>query len=412
MALASLPINESTASEAVYVLPEVFELQDEIYRNRRWFHAHPELSFQEFNTAAKIVEILRSYGVDEVFECVGRTGVIALIRGGAGAGPCIALRADMDGLPILETADIDYISQNSGVMHACGHDGHVTSLLAATKILWQQRDRLTGTIKLVFQPAEEGYGGAREMIKDGCLDDGNLGPRVDEIYGIHLWSVEKLGDICCQVGPVMAASDKFCIEVHGKGGHGAAPQQTVDAIVEAATLITSFQSIVSRSIDPLQSGVITCGMIHGGYGYNIIADKVQIQGTCRSFTKETQERMKGRMQDVCCGVARMYGGEINMNYQYGYPATVNNYPECNAVVAQAATPFVGTHRATRPQCTMGAEDFSYFLEQRPGCFFFVGAALPGEMRPHHKSVFDFDERAMLISASVFVQIVRDKLLVK
>jgi amidohydrolase len=409
MALATLSITNSTSLEVVSVLPEVFELQEEIYGNRRWFHAHPELSFQEVNTAAKIVELLRSYGITEIFEQVGRTGVIALIRGGAGSGSCIALRADIDGLPIFETADIEYVSQNSGVMHACGHDGHICGLLAAAKILLQERDQLCGTIKLVFQPAEEGYGGAREMIKDGCLEEGNLGPRVDEIYGLHLWSVEKLGDVCCQVGPIMAASDKFCIEVLGKGGHGAAPQQTVDAIVEAATVITSFQSIVSRSVDPLESGVISCGMINGGYGYNIIADKVTIQGTCRSFTTETQERMKSRMHDVCCGVARMYGGEINMDYQYGYPATVNNYPECNEVVVKAAQRFVGTPRASRPQKTMGAEDFSYFLQQRPGCFFFVGAALPGEMRPHHKSVFDFDERAMLIGASVFVQIIRDKL---
>lgn len=318
MALATLSITDSTALEGLSVLAEVFELQEEIFCNRRWFHARPELSFQEVNTAAKIVELLRSYGIVEIFEQVGRTGVIALIRGGAGPGPCVALRADIDGLPILETADIDYVSQNNGVMHACGHDGHICGLLAAAKVLWQQRDQFVGIIKLFFQPAEEGYGGARAMIKDGCLEEGNLGPKVDEIYGLHLWSVEKLGDVCCQVGPVMAASDKFCIEVLGKGGHGAAPQQTVDAIVEAATVITSFQTIVSRSVDPLESGVITCGMINGGYGYNIIADNVRIQGTCRSFTTETQEKMKNRMHDVCCGVARMFGGEINMDYQCQY----------------------------------------------------------------------------------------------
>lgn len=185
--LATFDISNSTAKSDVAVLSEVQALFPEIVENRRWFHAHPELSFQEVNTAARIAEILRGYGIEEVFEQVGRTGVVALIRGGS-EGPCIALRADIDGLPILETATVDYVSQNVGVMHACGHDGHISEMLAATKILFAERAQLKGTVKLLFQPAEEGYGGAREMIKDGCLEDGRLGPRVDEIYGIHLWT--------------------------------------------------------------------------------------------------------------------------------------------------------------------------------------------------------------------------------
>lgn len=176
-----------------------------------------------------------------------KTGVVGLIRGGKGEGPCIGLRADMDGLPVTETADIPFKSQNVGVMHACGHDGHMAGLLATAKILNAQKDSFRGVVKLVFQPAEEGYGGAREMIKDGVLEEGPVGPRVDAIYGIHIWSFGPLGEVLCQEGPVMAASDKFEIEVHGKGGHGAAPQQTVDAIVEAATLVTSLQTIISRN---------------------------------------------------------------------------------------------------------------------------------------------------------------------
>jgi len=215
--------------------------------------------------------------------------------------------------------------------------------------------------------------------------------------------------IGCQVGPIMAASDRFCIEIKGKGGHGAAPQHTVDAIVEAAALVTSLQTVISRNKDPLESGVLTCGMINGGYGYNIVADKVEIIGTCRSFTKPVQEMMISRMNAVCCGVAQTYGGEINLNYNYGYPPTINSYPECNAAVVKAATRFVGDLRSHGPQKTMGAEDFAYFLQECPGCFFFVGAALPGVGRPHHKSVFDFDERAMYIGASILVQLIRDKL---
>lgn len=185
--LHALDITNSTADASVHVLQEVHELYPEMVENRRWFHAHPELSFEEVKTAAHIVEVLRSYGIEEIHEKVGRTGVVGIIRGGK-PGPCIALRADIDALPITETAPIEYKSQNEGVMHACGHDGHITGLLAAAKLLWKEKESLAGIVKLVFQPAEEGYGGAREMIKDGVLEEGPLGPKVDEIYGIHLWS--------------------------------------------------------------------------------------------------------------------------------------------------------------------------------------------------------------------------------
>lgn len=385
-------------------------MEEEMVANRRWFHAHPELSFEEFETSAKVIELLRSYGITEIFENIGKTGVVALIRGELGPGPCIGLRADMDGLPVEETADIPYVSQNPGRMHACGHDGHMTGLLAAAKVLQQNlRHTFRGTVKLVFQPAEEGQGGAPAMIKDGVLEEGIVGPYVDAIYGIHLWTGRFVGGVECSEGPVMAASDRFEIDVRGKGGHGAMPEGTVDAIVEAAALVTSLQTIVSRNKSPLETGVVTCGMISGGYGYNIIADKVKITGTCRSFTPQTQELIKSRMCAMCAGVAATYGGEIDMNYHYGYPPTINSYPDCVANVHRAAAKVVGTENNALPQKTMGAEDFSYFLQQRPGCFFFVGAALPGESRPHHKAVFDFDEFAMLISASVYIHLIQDLL---
>lgn len=349
----------------------VSALYPEMVQQRRWFHANPELSFEEHATAAKVVEILSSIGITEIFQGVGVTGVVALIRGGGGAGPCVALRADMDALPVLEAAEIEYKSKNIGVMHACGHDGHMAGLLAAAKVLFQERDQLRGTVKLIFQPAEEGKGGAPAMMKDGVLEDGPQGPRVDEIYGIHLWSFAKVGDVQCSSGPVMAASDKFIINVKGKGGHGAAPQGTVDAIVEAASVVTALQTIVSRNKDPLESGVVTCGTISGGYGYNVIADSVVITGTCRSFTKHTQELIKCRMGAVCCGVAATYGGEIDLDYQYGYPPTINAYPDCVRVVTTAASKVVGAERASLPQKTMGAEDFSYFMQERPGNTFIL-----------------------------------------
>ncbi len=210
----------------------------------------------------------------------------------------------------------------------------------------------------------------------------------------------------------MAASDRFEIKVGGVGGHGAVPQGTVDAIVEAAAVVQQLHTIVSRNVDPLDSGVVTCGTINGGYGYNVIADDVTITGTARTFLKSTQELIKTRMQCICCGVEASYGGKISLKYKHGYPPTVNAYPECVAIVRQAAARSVGAAHCQGPQKTMGAEDFSFFLEQRPGCFFFVGAALPGEIRPHHKAVFDFDENAMYISATVFVQIIVDLLVKK
>jgi len=257
-------LDNSTCKGSIKVLKEVNELKEEGISLRRWFHAHPELSFEEVKTAAKVVEVLKGFGITEIFENCGRTGVVALIRGGGGEGPCIGLRADMDALPITETADIPWKSTNEGVMHACGHDGHMAGLLITAKVLYAERARLRGVVKLLFQPAEEGYGGAKEMINDGVLEEGRFGPRVDSIYGIHLWSVRDLGEVLATEGAIMAASDKFEINVGGSGGHGAAPHETVDAIVEAASLINSLQTIVSRNVDPLEASVLTCGTIQGG----------------------------------------------------------------------------------------------------------------------------------------------------
>jgi len=402
-------------------LPAVLALQAQMVRDRRHLHAHPELSFQEHETAAYVAAQLRSYGIAEVVEGVGRTGVVALIRGGAGAGPCIALRADMDALPLQESGDCAFISQRAGVMHACGHDGHMSMLLGAARVLHEARAAMRGTVKLLFQPAEEGFGGAREMIREGVLEaddaDGGArtlgrktGPRVDAVYGAHLWSYDALGRVGARKGPMMAASDKWEINVVGKGGHGAAPQSTVDAVVVAANVVTTLQTVVSRSKDPLDAGVLTCGTINGGFGYNIIADHVKITGTCRSFTKHTQDMQERRMHEICCGIGAAHGADVKMTYTHGYPPTVNSDHRSVDLLHAAAEKVVGKGNSGVPYLTCGAEDFSYFLQQRPGCFFFVGAALPGQpLRPHHKSVFDFSEDAMLVGASVFVQLINDLL---
>jgi amidohydrolase len=379
--------------------------------DRRWLHAHPELSFKEVETSAYVASKLKSYGITEMWEKVGRTGIVAVIRG-AHPGPTIALRADMDALPIQETGDCPFISQNAGVMHACGHDGHISMLLAATQVILAMRGSLKGNVKLFFQPAEEGFGGAREMIKDGCLTD-KMGPKVDFVFGAHLWSYDAVGRVGARHGPMMAASDKWEIHVNGKGGHGAAPQGTVDAVVVAANVVTALQTVVSRNKDPLEAGVLTCGTLNGGHGYNIIADKVKITGTCRSFTKDTQELMKERMRGLCCGIGQAYGAEVSLDYHYGYPPTVNTHKPSVDAVHKAAAKIVGAEGSGVPYITCGAEDFSYFLEACPGAFFFVGASLPdGELRPHHRADFDFDERALAVGASVFVQLIEDMLVAK
>ncbi|MBU1627538.1 amidohydrolase, partial [bacterium] len=247
----------------INILPEVEAIKIEIIENRRAFHMYPELGFTEIHTAKDIVEKLQSYGIDVITD-IGKTGVVGNLVGN-GRGKTIALRADMDALPIQETNDVDYKSKNDGVMHACGHDGHMAMLLGAAKILSKQKRKLNGNIRFIFQPAEEGQGGARYMISDGCLEG------INEIYGMHLWNYQPYGEIGVKSGPIMAAADIFDITIKGIGGHGAAPQGTVDAIVTASNLIMNLQTIVSRNTDPLQSTVITIGKISGGHGFNIIA---------------------------------------------------------------------------------------------------------------------------------------------
>lgn len=387
---------------SVKILPEVTAIKDEIIANRRDFHKYPELGFKEHRTAKVIAEKLKAYGID-VRTGIGKTGIIGDLHG-KGSGKTIALRADMDALPVQETSDVSYKSQNDGIMHACGHDGHMAMLLGAAKILSQKRDLFKGNIRFIFQPAEEEEGGARYMITDGCLKN------VDEIYGMHLWNYQPYGEIGVKSEAVMAAADIFDITVKGIGGHGAAPQGTVDAIVAASNLIINLQTIVSRNTDPLESTVITVGKIEGGHGFNIIADEVKLRGTVRAMTEKNRLMVKTRMQEVIDGIAKASGATIELNYQDGYPPT-NNDEQATQTVQKVAQKIVGGG-IVEPYSTMGAEDFSYYLQKIPGCFFFIGSAPPGKEPmsvPHHCSHFDIDERALLVGASMFVQLIFDKL---
>jgi amidohydrolase len=387
---------------SVKILTEVNAIKDEIIANRRDFHKYPELGFNEHRTAKVIAEKLGSYGI-EVKKGIGKTGVLGELQGSSN-GKTIALRADMDALPIQETSDISYKSQTDGIMHACGHDGHLAMLLGAAKILSQNKDRFSGNIRFIFQPAEEGEGGARYMIADGCLNN------VDEIYGMHLWNYQPYGEIGVKSGSIMAAADIFDVIIKGVGGHGAMPQGTVDAIVTASNLIMSLQTIVSRNTDPLESTVITIGKIEGGNGFNIIADEVKLRGTVRAMTEENRLMVKSRMQEIIDGVAKSTGAIIEMDYQEGYPPTVNDDNATKFVASVANKIF--SKGTIEPYLTMGAEDFSYYLQKVPGCFFFIGSA-PSNTKPmsvpHHCSHFDIDERALLVGTSVFVQLILDRL---
>ena len=381
----------------INIKKEIQKISEHIYSYRRDFHQYPELSFQEYRTAETISKHLESFGIEHKTG-VGKTGVVGEIV--FGDGPTIALRADMDALPIQEVGDLKYKSKNEGVMHACGHDGHLAILLGAANALSKNKKLKKGKVRFIFQPAEEGAGGARYMIKDGCLD------QVDEIYGLHLWNYQPVGEIGVKNGPIMAAADMFDIIIKGKGGHGATPQGTVDAIVVASNLITMLQTIVSRNTNPLDNTVVTIGEINGGQNFNVIADEVRLTGTTRAYTENNRNMIKKRMQNIIDGVSKSFGAEIVLKYKEGYPPTVN-HDDPTKLVLEASSMVVG-EGAGYPYLSMGGEDFSYYLQKVPGCFFFVGSA-PDKNNilstPHHCSHFDIDERSLLIGASVYVNLI-------
>ncbi len=383
---------------------EIKNIEKNIIDWRRDFHQYPELGFEEHRTSKIIGEALKEMGLAPKMN-VGKTGVTADLT--FGEGPTIALRADMDALPMQETSELDFSSKHDGVMHACGHDGHMAMLLGAAKVLTRNGDSFNGTVRFIFQPAEEGAGGARYMIEDGCLDG------VDEIYGIHVWNYQPVGEVGITDGPVLAAADMFEINLKGIGGHGAAPQGTIDAVVIASHLVQALQTIVSRNTNPLESTVVTIGTIIGGHNFNIIADEVTLSGTARAYTEENRNLIKTRMAEIIDGVAKTFGAEISFDYEDGYPPTINHTDPVNKVL-KAAERVVG-EKAGVPYLSMGGEDFSYYLQKIPGCFFFVGSA-PNDQKlfetPHHCSHFTMDERALLVGPSIYLNLVDDLLGIK
>ena len=283
--------------------PDVKLIKSYIVSTRRDIHKHPELSFQEYRTSQLVADELEKFDI-LVERNVGKTGVVGILKGEI-PGKTIALRADMDALPIQETGDVSYKSINDGVMHACGHDAHTAILLGAAQVLSKNKKNIKGVIKFIFQPAEEGYGGAQFMINDGAIDD------VDAIYGLHVWNYQKSGTVGVQSGPVMAAADMFTINIKGIGGHGAAPQGTVDCIIISSYLVQAMQTIVSRNTNPLESTVLTFGQINGGYNFNIIADEVILKGTTRAYTEKNRSLIKQRMTEIIKGTEKMFGAKID-----------------------------------------------------------------------------------------------------
>ena len=377
--------------------PQVKKFKNKIIKIRRDIHKHPELSFQEFRTAKLVSDSLKKFGL-EVYEKIGKTGVVGILNG-ARPGKTIAFRADMDALPIQETSDLSYKSVNDGVMHACGHDAHTAMLLVAAEILSQNIEHISGKIKFIFQPAEEGFGGAKFMIDDGALEG------VEEIYGLHVWNYQESGTIGLKSGPVMAAADKFEIIINGIGGHGAAPQGTVDCVVVSSYLIQSLQTIVSRNTNPIDSTAITIGQINGGYNFNIIADKVILKGTARSYTEENRLMIKKRLLEIINGTESMFNAKIELIYEDGYPPVINDIATTKKL-SRIANKIVG-NKLISPYLSMGGEDFSYFAQKVPGCFFFLGTMPDGKDKmstPHHCSHFDIDEDSMVIGTSVFVEL--------
>ncbi len=395
------PFNSDIQAHFVHALrPEVKTLQPELVAWRRHLHQRPELAFKENLTAEFVAQKLQAW--DILHETgIAKTGIVATITGQR-PGPVLAIRADMDALPIQEENDVPYCSTHPGIMHACGHDGHTTIALGTAYSLAQHRD-FAGTVKIIFQPAEEGPGGAKPMIATGVLEN----PQVDGIVGLHLWNVLPVGTVGVRSGPLMAAAEFFECQIFGKGGHGAIPQQTVDAVLIASQIVTTLQTIVARNINPLDTAVITVGSLHAGTAKNIIADTARLAGTVRYFNPELGDMLPERIEAIIAGICACHGASYDFNYQRMYPPTVNDQGMADLVRSVAET-VVEPGLGIVPNCqTMAAEDMSFFLQEVPGCYFFLGSANPhlGLDYPHHHPRFDFDETVLGVGVELFLRCV-------
>jgi len=380
---------------------EIQALQPQIVEWRRNIHQYPELGFKEQLTAKFISQKLQEWGIEHETG-IAHTGIVAIIPGKA-PGKVLAIRADIDALPIQEQNEVSYRSQHDGVMHACGHDGHTAIALGTAYYLSQHKGDFAGTVKIIFQPAEESPGGAKPMIEAGVLKN----PDVDAIIGLHLWNNLPLGTVGIRNGALMAAVECFRCTILGKGGHGAMPHQTIDSIVVASQVVNALQTIVARNVDPLESAVVTVGEFHAGTALNVIADTARLSGTVRYFSPKFAGFLHQRIEQVIAGVCQSHGASYELEYWRLYPPVINNVEIAQLVRSQAEF-VVETPIGIVPECqTMGGEDMSFFLEEVPGCYFFLGSANPSKdlAYPHHHPRFNFDETALSTGVEIFVRCV-------
>jgi amidohydrolase len=362
---------------------------------RRDFHQHPELGFQEVRTAEIVARELTGLGL-EVMTGIAKTGVVALLEGGW-PGPVVLLRFDMDALPILEETGAEYASRNPGIMHACGHDAHTAIGLTVARLLHAHTAELAGTVKFVFQPAEEGLGGAEQMVAEGVLEN----PRPDLALGLHVWNEKLLGWAGITPGPIMAASEIFTVEITGQGGHGALPHLAVDPVLAASQVVAALQSIPARNVSPLSSAVISVTSIHGGEAFNVIPTKVELKGTIRSFEPQVRALVLDRFNQVVSQVSRAFGCQAEIELTTLTPAVVN-HPDITLSVQGSASRMFPDYQIVPAYSTMGSEDMAYLMRDIPGCFIFLGSANPeaGVSAPHHHPRFDIDERVLPRAAAL------------
>jgi amidohydrolase len=376
-----------------WIKQRVKELEPKLIEMRRHFHQHPEIGFQEHKTAQFVSKVLTELQIEHKTG-IAETGIVAVIKGGK-PGKTIALRADMDALTLTEKTGLPYASVHEGVMHACGHDAHTASLLGAAMVLGEIRQELPGTIKLIFQPAEEGPGGAKPMIEQGALDE------VDAIVGAHVWQDMPVGKLAVRYGPAMACLDSIDIAIIGKGCHGAAPHQGVDAVAVACQVVNALQTIASREINPVKPVVVSIGMINGGYAYNIIADEINMKGTVRAIDPELRQSLPERIDRVIAGVTSSMRADYRFSYHFGYPPLINNIEITEHVETTLKRIWGPDQVLQRPDPSMGGEDMAYYLEKVPGTFIYVGSsnAEKGLTSPGHSSTFAIDEAAIAIMAA-------------
>lgn len=369
------------------------EEKDYVLNLRREFHRYPEKSWEEKRTSGRIKEELDKLDIE--YQQYAETGVAALIKG-AKTGKTVALRADMDALAVEENNDVEYKSQNEGVMHACGHDGHTAMLLGAARALNKIKDQLKGNIKLIFQPAEEVIQGAAKMVEEGVLED------VDAVLGIHLWSDLTTGQINAQSGPRMASGDKVFIDFKGKGGHGSLPNQTVDPIVMASSFILDSQSILSREINSLDPAVFTLGKMESGSRFNVIPEDARVEGTIRCFREKIREQAIKAVKRYAEKTASSYRGEAEIEIERGTPPTIND-AQCAKIAQRAAAEIVGDDKLVEMEKTTGSEDMAYYLKEVPGAMVFVGAGFENEEKnhPHHSANFNINEDSLEIGTALY-----------